>query len=154
MNQPLFRPEVLAERQSQWLGTVLLTPYLSHRIFTLFAILATAGILCLVFLGEYTRKAHINGWLVPEQGLIRVLAPQPSVVTQIFVEEGKEVKKGTPLLELSTELQSAALGETQAEVARRLAERHDSLIKERQLQQTLFEQQARSLSDRLAALKG
>ena len=27
---PLFRPEAVAERQTQWLGTVLLAPRLSH----------------------------------------------------------------------------------------------------------------------------
>lgn len=45
MNQPLFRPEVLAERQTHWLGTVLLAPRLSHRVFTAFAVIATAAIL-------------------------------------------------------------------------------------------------------------
>ncbi|MEQ1560761.1 MAG: HlyD family efflux transporter periplasmic adaptor subunit [Methyloglobulus sp.] len=153
MNQPLFRPEVFAERQTQWLGTVLLAPRLSHRFFSLFAILATTGILCLVFFGEYTRKAHINGWLVPQQGLIRVFAPQPSVVKQVLVQEGSEIRKGVPLLALSTEQQSSARGETQAEIARQLATRHNSLIVERKTQHSLFDQQAKSLGDRLLAVK-
>src|SRR6185436_17709676 len=39
----LFRSEVLAARGTQWLGTVLIVPTRSHRLFTLFAVLALAG---------------------------------------------------------------------------------------------------------------
>ncbi|MDQ3581964.1 MAG: HlyD family efflux transporter periplasmic adaptor subunit [Pseudomonadota bacterium] len=153
MNQSLFRPEVLAERQTQWLGTVLLAPRLSHRVFTAFAVCATAALLSLLFFADYTRKERINGWLVPQQGLIRVFALQAGVVTQLLVREGTEVRKGMPLLVLSTELQSVARGATQAEIARQLAARHDSLVTERGLHHTLHEQQMRALSDRLIALR-
>lgn len=153
MDQPLFRPEVLAEQRTQWLGTVLLAPRLSFRVFTAFAVCAIAAIASLLFFGEYTRKAHIKGWLVPEQGLIRVFAPQAGVVAQLLVREGTEVRKGMPLLALSTELQSAARGATQAEIARQLAARRDSQLAERELQRTLYEQQGKALSDRLTALR-
>ena len=153
MNQPLFRPEVLTERQTQWLGAVLLTPRLSHRLFTAFAVLTSVALLSLLCFGEYTRKARINGWLVPQQGLVRVFAPQASVVMQVLVQEGTEVRKGMPLVVLSTELQSAARGATQAEIARQLTSRRDSLIAQRDLQRTLFKQQQQALADRLAALQ-
>lgn len=153
MNQPLFRQEVLAERQTQWLGTVLLAPQLSHRLFTAFAVLATAAILGLLFFADYTRKARISGWLVPQRGLVRVFAPQAGVVTELYVKEGMEVRKGDRLLMLSTELQSAALGATQTEIARRLAARRDSLAEERRQHEWLTAQQQRALSDRLAVLR-
>jgi len=152
-NQSLFRPEVLAEQQTQWLGTILLAPRLSHRLFTYFALLATAAILGLLFFATYTRKAHISGWLVPQQGLVRIFAPQPGVVTALYVQEGVAVHKGERLLALSAELQSTTLGATQTEIARRLLARRDSLAAERHQHQRLTEQQARSLADRLAALK-
>ena len=75
VNQPLFRPEVMTERQTQWLGTVLLVPRLSYCFFTVFAVLATGAILGLLWFADYARTAQINGWLVPQQGLIRVFAP-------------------------------------------------------------------------------
>ena len=61
MNEPLFRYQVLAERQTQWLGTVLVAPRISHRWFAAFALLATAAILSLLFFASYTRKARVNG---------------------------------------------------------------------------------------------
>ncbi len=152
MNEPLFRPEVVTENQTQWLGTVLLTPRLSFRFFTAFALVAAAAIVTLVCLTNYTRKARINGWLVPQQGLIRVFAPQAGVVTQLDVYEGVDVRQGTPLLRLSAELQSASLGATQVEITRQLAARRSSLAEERLRYERLRDQQMRTLSERLEAL--
>ena len=151
--EPLFRSEVLAERQTQWLGTVLLASRPSHRFFTVFAMLAAAAILGLLLFANFTRKAHINGWLMPQQGMVRVLAPQPGVVTELLTQEGAEVRKGERLLVLSSELQSSTLGSTQVEIARRLASRRDSLAEEKRQQQRLTAQQQRGLADRLATLK-
>src|SRR5258706_832537 len=148
----LFRPEVLAERQTQYLGTVLLAPRLSDRLFTLAAVVATAAILGLLFYGDFTRKARINGWLVPQEGLVRVFAPQPGVVTGLFAREGAEVHKGERRLTLSAELQSSALGATQAEVAKRLVERRAALRDERSQRERLLAQQQRGYGNRLAPL--
>ena len=152
-NVQLFRPEVLAERRTQWLGTVLLAPRASHRAFTALAALAAAAILALLFLGNYTRTARINGWLVPQEGVVRVFAPRPGVVTSLHVAEGAMVRRGAPLLTLSDELQSTSLGATQAQIAEQLAQRRESLIEERHQQERLAAQQQRALADRVAALR-
>jgi len=149
----LFRSEVLAERQTQYLGTVLLAPRLSDHLFALAAVLATAAVLGLLFYGEFTRKARINGWLVPEKGLVRVFAPQPGVVTGLFLKEGEQVHKGQRLLALSAELQSSTLGATQAEVARRLAERREALREERRQRERLLAQQQRAYAYRVEAIR-
>jgi membrane fusion protein len=152
-NRHLFRHEVLAERQTQWLGTVQLATRFSHRLFTVFAVLAAAAVVALLFFADFTRKARINGWLVPQQGLARVFAPQPGVVTGLYVREGTEVHHGEPLLALSAELQSSTVGATQAEIARRLANRRESLIEERSQRNELLAQQQRALNHRIAALQ-
>jgi membrane fusion protein len=152
-DEPLFRPEVIAERQTQWLGTVLIAPRFSHSLFTAFAALTAAAILGLLIFASYTRKERINGWLVPQQGLVRVFAPQAGVVTQLYVREGAEVRKDTPLLAVSTDLRSEALGATQEEIARLLVARRASLTTDRDLQQRMFTRQTQELSSRLAALR-
>jgi len=152
-NPRLFRPEVLAARQTQWLGTVLLAPRMWERLFSFTALLAAAAILALLFFADFTRKAKVGGWLVPQEGLVRVFAPQPGVVTALYVKEGAEIKKGERLLALSAELQSATLGATQAEIARRLAERRRALQDERGERERLLAQQQRAYANRLAALK-
>ena len=151
-DEPLFRREVLAGRQSQWLGPVLLEPRISHRLYAWTAGIAIATILLLLVVGNYTRKARITGWLMPEAGMIRVFAPQPGVVAQIKVSEGRSVKQGEPLLVLSGEIHSDPDTATKTEVVNRLQDRRDSLNTDLQTQQQLFAQQRIELSNRLAAI--
>jgi membrane fusion protein len=151
--QPLFRPEVMVEHQSQWLGTVLLEPRITHWMFTVLALVATAAVLGLLFFASYTRKARISGWLVPQQGLVRVYAPQAGVITQIHVKEGMEVRKGAPLLAVSTEMQSKAFGATRQEIVERLVRRRNSMAEEKAIQERLFAQQTSDLMQRLKAIE-
>ncbi len=150
---PLFRAEVLAERQTQFLGTVLLVPRSSDRLFTLAAVLFMMAVIGLLVWGEYTRKAHVSGWMVPQDGLVRVFTPQPGLVTSLLVSEGQQVTKGQKLLVLSAETQSSTLGATQAQVVGRLAERREALSDERVQREGLLSQQQRDYAKRLAALR-
>lgn len=149
----LFRAEALAAQQTQWLGTVLLTPRPSHRLFVGIGAAAALAVLGLLLLANYTRTARINGWLVPQDGVVQVFAPRPGLVTRLQVKEGSRVRAGEPLLTLSDELQTAALGGTEAEIGRRLAERSASLNEERRQQRRLLVQQQAALTERLAALE-
>ncbi len=149
----LFRAEALAERQTQWMGTVLLAARTSHRMFTLVGVAAATAILCLLVFASFTRTARVNGWLLPEQGMVRVFAPRPGVVSGLHVIEGQSVQKGDRLLTLSDELQSATLGATQAQVMQRLAERRASLAEERNQQRLLLAQQDRAFTHRVGALQ-
>jgi membrane fusion protein len=151
--QPLFRPEVMVEHQSHWLGTVLLEPKITHWMFASLALLATAAVLGMLFFTSYTRKARINGWLVPQQGLVRVFAPQAGVISQVHVKEGMSVKKGTPLLVVSTEMQSETVGGTRQEIVNRLTKRRNSMAEEKVVQERLFAQQASGLMQRIATLE-
>jgi membrane fusion protein len=151
--ESLFRTEILAERQTQWLGTVLLTPQISHRLFVGFALFTTTSVLSLLFFGRFTHKERVSGLLVPEAGLVQVFAPQVGVVTEVYVQEGAAVKKGQPLFVLSGELESSVLGATQREVARRLGARRESLLAEKGQRERLWLQQKRSLASRLLQIE-
>lgn len=152
-NTPLFRPEVLAERQSQWLGTVLLGSPWSHRLFAGFALLAAIAVIALIVFADFTRKARVDGWLMPRQGLVRVVAPRAGVITGLLVEEGMEVAKGDRLLTISAELQSAELGATQTEIGRNLREQRRSLLDERTRREQLLTQEQQALFDRVVGVQ-
>ncbi|MGI9417832.1 MAG: HlyD family secretion protein [Geminicoccaceae bacterium] len=151
--QPLFRPEALAERQTEGLGTVLLVPKLSHGLLALGAVAVAAAIIGLLFVADYTRKERVQGVLLPETGMIRVFAPKVSVVTELHVKDGGQVEKGAPLLTLSTDLNSASLGPAQAEVVRRLREQLRGAQLGRGLQHEKHRQAEETLSGRLSALE-
>ena len=119
-NLPLFRQEALNHKRDTWLGEILLSRPTSFAFLTLFFFtLATVALVYLV-VGEYTKKARVSGYLVPDQGLIKIFAQQSGTVTKLAAKEGQNVKKGDVLLVVSTERRGSQ-GSTQLEVAKQLA---------------------------------
>jgi membrane fusion protein len=72
---------------------------------------------------------------------------------RVHVQEGTEVKKGQPLVELSSELRSGAIRGTQEEVVRQLQLRRQSLIDNGAAQQELDAEHGKDLSERIATLQ-
>ena len=151
-DDPLFRSEAVAEQEERWLGSVLMTPHASYTILTAVVVLLVSGVIWLLALGEFTRKARLVGWLAPERGLIEIVAPQAGVLTQVTAQEGLEVAAGAPLAVLSAERRSEMVGATGGEVVRALRARRDSLIEERDRQRSLFAAQARAQAARSAMM--
>ena len=138
----LFRHEVLENRQRDWLGSIQLTRPLSLQLLTVVALAIAAAVVAWLILGEYTRKARVTGFLAPDKGVIRLVAPRAATVLESHVAEGRTVRQGEVLYVLSVE-QSTLAGDTDA-VVRSLDAR------ERSLQQATLEQ--RELErERLAA---
>lgn len=148
----LFRAEAVAEQQTVWLGTVLLAPRVSHSAMAAFS-LAMAGLLVMLLFASYTRTVRVGGLLVSEPGLARIFAPQPGVLVRLRVREGDKVVRGEPLLELSTELQTEALGDAREAIVRRLQSRRESLLAVRHGQEQIQARQADSLAKRLGTVE-
>lgn len=151
---PLFRAEVLAERQTPWLGSVMTTPSVPHHLMAGFAALTILAIASLLYFGTYAREEHLAGLLVPQKGIVRVFPPQPGVIGEIKVQEGDTIKRGMPLVTLSGETQSSAAGATQAGTVRNLKEQLATLDTEASKKRELLKQQKRGLTSRIEALKG
>lgn len=144
----LFRPEALKGQQQAWLGSIQLMRPLSLRLLSATAIAAVLGVGTFLCLAEYTRKARVSGYLVPDRGVLRIAAPQPATVLARPVGEGQAVKQGEVLFVLS--LDSA--DQTVEGIARNLAEREISLQGTAQQQQELTRTQLRGLDQRRDAL--
>jgi membrane fusion protein len=88
----------------------------------------TVAVLVGAFLwtGEYARKARVTGFLAPDRGVIRLLAPQAATVVEAHAREGQQVRQGDVLFVLAVG-QSSTAGDTQAAVASSLAARQQSL---------------------------
>lgn len=123
---PLFRPEAVQGQQQAWLGGVQLIRPVSLTVLTALAL----GVLVLVgaglYAGMYTRKAHVSGVLVPDSGVLRLLAPQAGTVVESHAMEGRSVKRGDVLFVLAIG-QNSEQGDTQAAIAASLAARERSL---------------------------
>jgi len=145
----LFRAQALAVAQQTGLGSISL-----HRPLPLHLLTAAAlGSLVLVgmFLcsAEYTRKARVSGYLVPDRGVLRIAPPQGATVLARPVGEGQSVKAGEVLFVLA--LDSAS--QTGEGIAQSLAEREQSLGQAAGQQQQLARAQAQALELRVAGLQ-
>jgi membrane fusion protein len=149
---PLFRGEVIAARQDQWLGVVLLEPGPAGRVLTLLGIFAIAALTGLLAFGSYTRKMHVAGWLVPDAGLIAIHASQAGSVARIHVREGQKVVMGEPLITLSGEVRDEGGIAVKGRVVDALIGRRDSQKAEGGFQSRLFDEEDKVTRDRVASL--
>ena len=122
----LFRPEALEHQRRDWLGSIQLIRPVSLTVLTVFVVLAATSLAAYLVLGEYTRKARVNGVLMPDQGVIRLMAPQGAVVLESNAVEGRSVLRGDVLYVLGVG-QATLSGDTQAVVQASLAARERSL---------------------------
>lgn len=121
-----FRPEALEHRERDWLGSIQLIRPVSLAVLTSFALLTAIAVATFLVLGQYTRKARVSGYLVPDRGVIRLVAPQPATVVESHVAEGGSVHRGDVLFVLAVG-QVSPSGDTQAAVQSSLATRTLSL---------------------------
>lgn len=110
-----------------------------------------AGILTLGALGEFTRKARVNGFLAPREGLVTVVPPAAGVLTRVHVTEGARVEAGDPLAVLSIDVASRA-GATGASIVDSLSARRESFEAERERQSGLADLEAKALRANIEAL--
>ncbi len=148
----LFRPEVLESRRTSWVGEIQLIRPLSLTVLTGAVVAGALALGAFLALGEYTRKVRVGGVLVPERGVLRLVAPQEALLLERRVAEGSHVRTGDVLFVLSLD-RAAASGDTQAAVQRSLSARELSLDKAAAQQQALTDSQWATLTRRLADMQ-
>ena len=153
MTIPLFRPEAIDGQRQSWLGGVQLVRPLSLGLLTAFTVSVAALVVGYLFVGEYTRKVHVSGVLVPDLGLIRLLPPQSATVLESRAREGQVVARGDLLFVLSVD-RATLSGDTQAAVQQSLAARERSLQGSVKQQAQLLQAQRAGLERRLSDMRG
>jgi membrane fusion protein len=94
----LFRKQAVEKQQDRLLGDVLVIPPLSYSIITITLILFVTAAMVLLVNGSYARKETVQGFLVPNTGVLKVYASRSGIVRQIFVKEGDKVVKDQALV--------------------------------------------------------
>lgn len=128
MSQPLFRAEVIEARRQRWLGPVVLdTPPLLR---VLLALLLAALALALGFAAtaDYSRRTRVAGVLVPDRGLVTLLAPAAGVVDGVEAEEGEPVAAGVVLVRLASPAASDLARDGLAAAESAFAERRSAVL--------------------------
>ena len=97
----LFRKEAIKAKESQWLGSVLLSRPNSFTIFTIIFVMLGILIILFIIFGKYTKRTSVNGQLLPNLGLIYVYPSEPGVIEKKYVTDGQFISKGDPLYSIS-----------------------------------------------------
>jgi membrane fusion protein len=147
----LFRQEAVDfQRHNREWGQVALLQPLSIKITTWFITGVIALIISFLFLGQYSRKETVVGYLTPTSGTSKVFAPQLGTIREIHVNEGQQVHEGQTLLTVVTD-QIAANGlDVNATMVDTLRSQKDLLTG----QITAEEQRTKSERERLTAMTG
>ena len=130
----LYRAQAVEHATRRLEGAVMLAVPIRQRLLAGalgLVILATAAFL---FSTSYARKATVQGWLVPDSGIIRAISQSPGLVHQILVQEGQLVRRGDRIAEirLSSETSDGNSGErlalSQAAEGRAIRDKARALI--------------------------
>jgi membrane fusion protein len=148
----LFRPEAVEARRQQWLGDVRLMRPVSLSVLVVLLVAVALAVGSWLVLGEYTRKAHVRGVLVPDRGWIRLVSPQMATVSERRVTQGQMVHAGDLLFVLSLD-QHTRDGGAQQRVQRSLRARQESLSDSLEARQRLSREREAAFGQRLAALR-
>ena len=86
-----IRKEAVESQRQRLLGEVVLAQPLSFTVLALFMVSIVATVMVFVTTGSYARKETVTGHLSPEKGLVKIHAPRPGIVGQLYVHEGQVV---------------------------------------------------------------
>lgn len=129
MTESLFRKEVLEQQQERLWGEVIITQPVSMKLVTAAVVMIVIMLIAYLTWGTYTRKERVQGYLVPQDGLVQVFADQPGTTAELLVEAGSVVSAGDTLARIQTDRNLANGSSVDA-----------SLIKIMKQQKTLLEQ--------------
>lgn len=149
----LFRSEALQHHQQRYYGAIVLR---SPQVFVWLsmAVLCFAVLLlCLMIWGQYTRRASLSGYVIPEGGVLRVYSPLAGRVAALHVREGQEVQKGHVLLTVLDERYREQGPETRGAVASQIESRQRSLRAVVVEQKELYQRTRLGLQSRIQALE-
>ncbi|GAB2871067.1 HlyD family efflux transporter periplasmic adaptor subunit [Pseudoduganella ginsengisoli] len=139
----LYRQQAIDFHRTKQYGTVLLASPLSHRVLTGVGVAIGAGLLAFLALFSTTRKAHCQGVLRPDIGVLGIQSGKGGLIAEQRVREGQQVRQGDVMFVLTSERTTGAVGSTESVVTKLLQSRHESYAQE-------LAQSAQSLQRRLA----
>lgn len=149
----MFRQEAIDAQREKLLGEVSKARPVPVWVFTALAACMAAALVAFAFLGEYTRRERVDGYLELDQGAARVSAPETAVVADVMVKEGDEIAAGQPIVRLSQERTTGAGENATARVRQELMVRLQSLASEASQAQMLGAEQTTQARKRVDDLQ-
>lgn len=151
----LFRPEVLESRTAHWIGPVRISRPVGFSFIAVLAGGCLVSVVTFLCLGTVSRKAQLDGILVPVRGMLHLVAPSVGVVSEIKVAEGDFVKAGEVVAIIRRNRESlvgGTLTDVSGRVLKQVALRRESVGAQRMLRHVQAEQKLAGLERRASIL--
>lgn len=154
MRRPdFFRRAALDALNDAALGGLLSAQGKWRNLWCVLALVLAAAAVLFVWYGQFTRKARVSGYLVPTQGMVRIVSPQAGTVLERRAVENRTVRQGDVLLVISSEHANALSPAPQAAAIDTLRSRRASLQREQDKQAQIDHLAQRAIGERLQGLK-
>lgn len=149
----LFRQEAIDAQREKLLGELITIRPVRLWVFTALAAAFAAALATFAFVGEYTRRERVEGFLAGDAGAAHILAPEAGVVASILVKEGEVVQHDAEIARLKVEHTQAGGGSTSAQVEQNLLSRTHGLESEQSEAILMGQQQRAQQQKRIEALQ-
>lgn len=126
----LFRKEVNEHQQSHWAGKALLLAGWPVWMVASLTGLFLVALLTFLISANYTRRINVSGEIITQPHSINLFSPEQGVITGLFVDTGKPVKKGQPLyqIDVSRVTQAGNVSTTTLAAIKKQREQIDTII--------------------------
>lgn len=114
----LFRPEVLKHKATSRFGGVMVPTPLPLWFLSGLTLVFLGLIAAYLWWGHYTHKVTVLGYLLPNEGLVRLYAPRQGIVVERKVKQGDQVHAGDVLLVISTQRSSTQVADVNTALVR------------------------------------
>lgn len=149
----LFRDEALdALNMNRYGRPIAKIPRLWAYLAALLGLIVVCAVWYLTT-STYSRKEAVAGWLIPDEGLVRLSAGQLGVVESLMVEEGALVAKGEPILILSSDSGLVGGGRATEALLTEISREQSELETQIYLAETGVDSDIRSLRASIASMK-
>lgn len=153
MKDDLFRQQAIAYQRDPVKGSLLLACAPSHTWFGALAAVVAIALIAYACIGEFSRKAHVKGFLAPNKGLVKVFPPVAGTLLERRVDEGQAVRRGDVLAVVSTERASLSVRAANDKTIELLREREASLVGELRSREAIDALRQQRLDDDLHNLE-
>jgi len=153
MRNPLFRKEAVENKTKNFVSTTTMVSPLSFLVFSLFVFLLAVCVVALLFLGRYSPKDTVRGYVTTTVGGVEVYGHSDGTILELLVSEGDSVSKDQDLLSLSTSRAIGHSSATRKQVIVALRSEQSDLLLQTQREKDAFKVQEQFIEEEISSLR-
>lgn len=139
MTSKLYRQESIENQTQRLFGEVLLLRPISFWVLTIGILIIVSVVAAFLLYGKFARREAVVGFLVPDQGMVRVYAPFNGIIESKEVIDGQQVKKDDVLFKVSTKKNAIDDISVSQQLIEQLRERQQQLENRIKDEQAVFD---------------